>query len=134
MENELFNQIQKHGEVTPSATLPETKPLPHLSFIPSELFKKTEETPPRGMRDKCALLGMILGAVAVISWVVILFGVLYSIFGIIFSIVGLKSTRSKWAKIGLGLSIIGLVLSLWYVFAAYKGMINYNYFTSEFWA
>jgi hypothetical protein len=133
MEGELFNQIQKQEEVTPTGALPETKQLPPLSFIPSELFKKGEGDKPRGMRDKCALLGMILGVLAVVSWIVILFGILYSILGIILSVIGLKSTRKKWARIGLTLSIIGLILSFWYVFAAHKGMVNYNYFTSEFW-
>ncbi|MBI5077747.1 MAG: hypothetical protein HZB11_00020 [Candidatus Yonathbacteria bacterium] len=133
MEGELFNQIQKQEEVTPAGALPETKPFPHLSFIPSGLLKKKEGDEPRGTRDKCALFGMILGILAVVSWVVILFGILYSILGIILSVIGLKSTRKKWARIGLTLSVIGLIISIWYVFAARNGVINYNYFTSEFW-
>lgn len=129
MESELFNQIQKPEEQVSSASGPQQK----LSFIPSELLKKIEGDGGHGLHERCALYGLILGAIAVVSWIVILFGVVYSILGIILSIIGLKSARQKWAKIGLALSIIGLLLSVWYVYAAYNGMINYNYFTSEFW-
>ena len=133
MENELFNQTQKPEEQTPTQASSETKPLPKLSFIPSDLLKKIEGNGEHGIHERCALFGLILGAIAVVSWVVILFGVVYSIFGIILSVIGLKSARQKWAKIGLGLSVLGLILSVWYVLAVYNGMINYNYFTSEFW-
>jgi len=129
MEGENLNQNQNTSE----QTAVEPKPLPKISFIPSELLKKIEVPNGHELHERCALLGLILGTIAVVSWVVILFGVVYSILGIILSIIGLKSARQKWAKIGLVLSIIGLLLSVWYVFAAYNGMINYNYFTSEFW-
>lgn len=129
MEGETPNQTQNTSEQTSV----ETKPLPKLSFIPSDLLKKTDAPNGHGVHERCALFGLILGAIAVVSWVVILFGVVYSIIGIILSIIGLKSARQKWAMIGLALSIIGLLLSVWYVFAVYNGMINYNYFTSEFW-
>ena len=130
MENELFNQIQKPEE---SVSTQEVKPLPKLSFVPSELLKKIEGNDKHGLHERCALFGLILGAIAVVSWIVILFGVVWSILGIVFSVIGLKSSRKKLAQIGLGLSILGLVLSIWYIYAAYSGMINYNYFTSEFW-
>lgn len=129
MENELYNQIQKpeeHG-------LSEVNTTQKLSFVPSELLKKIDGTGGHRLYERCALFGLILGAIAMVSWIVILFGVVYSVLGIMLSIIGLKSARQKWAKIGLVLSIIGLLLSVWYVFAAYNGMINYNYFTSEFW-
>jgi len=130
MEGETINQIQN----TIEQTSVEPKPIPKLSFIPSDLLKKIEGTNGYGLHERCALFGLVLGVVAVVSWIVILFGVVYSILGIILSIIGLKSARQKWAKIGLILSIIGLVLSMLYVLAAYNGMINYNYFTSEFWS
>lgn len=123
MEGEYLNPIQNQEASTPK-----------LSFIPSELLKKIEGTDEHGMHERCALFGLILGAIAVVSWIVILFGVVYSIVGIVLSAIGLKSSRKKWAQIGLGLSILGLILSIWYIYAAYNGMINYNYFTSEFWS
>lgn len=129
MEGDNLNQTQGTSE-QPAV---ETKPLPKLSFVPSDLLKKIEGNGEHGLHERCALFGLILGAIAVVSWIVILFGVVYSILGIILSIIGLKSARQKWAKIGLGLSILGLILSVWYVLAVYNGMINYNYFTSEFW-
>lgn len=129
MEGETLNQNQSAGEQAPI----ETRPIPKLSFIPSDLLKKIEGNGEHGLHERCALFGLILGSIAVVSWIVILFGVVYSILGIILSIIGLKSARQKWAKIGLTLSVIGLLLSVWYVYAAYNGMINYNYFTSEFW-
>lgn len=129
MEGENLNQTQNTSE----QTAVEPKPIPKLSFIPSELLKKIEGPNGHGLHERCALFGLILGAIAVVSWIVILFGVVWSILGIVFSAIGLKSSRKKLAQIGLGLSILGLVLSIWYIYAAYSGMINYNYFTSEFW-
>lgn len=133
MDAELFNQIQKQETQTPAPTPSSPTPLPKLSFVPEELLRKMEDEAPRGSHDRCALFGLILGAIAVVSWIVILFGVVYSIAGIVLSVIGLKSAHQKWAKIGLGLSVLGLILSVVYVFAVYNGMINYNYFTSEFW-
>lgn len=129
MDGEAFSQIQNTGELS----VVETKPIPKISFVPSELLKKIEGDSEHGIYERCALFGLILGAIAVVSWIVILFGVVYSIVGIVLSVIGLKSNRKKWAQIGLTLSIIGLLLSVWYIFAVYNGMINYNYFTSEFW-
>lgn len=108
------------------------KQLPEISFIPSELIKK-EAITSLGVREKCALVGVGLGALALISWVIILFGVVFATIGIVLSIFGLKSQYSKHAKIGITLSIVGLIASFWYIFAAYHGMVNYNYFTSDFW-
>jgi len=129
MELEHFNPIQEQQEVILAAPPHKLTSLPKFSFIPPELLKKTD-----GPRERCAFIGMILGAVAMISWIVILFGVVYSLAGITLSIIGLRSLRQKWARTGLIFSIIGLILSVWYIFAAYQGMINYNYFTSEFWS
>ncbi|MBI5799079.1 MAG: hypothetical protein HZB10_04075 [Candidatus Yonathbacteria bacterium] len=133
MEGELLNQIQKPAEKGLAQAPLETKSLPIISFVPSELLMKIEGGEFRDSHDRCALFGLVLGVMAVVSWIVILFGVVYSVAGIALSVIGLKSTHQKWAKIGLGLSVLGLVLSVSYVLAAYNGMINYNYFTSEFW-
>ncbi len=130
MEGETLNQNQNTNE----SALVDEKPVAKISFVPPDLLKKIEGEGGHGLHERCALFGLILGAIAVVSWIVILFGVVYSILGIILSVIGLKSARQKWAKIGLGLSVLGLVLSVCYVLAVYNGMINYNYFTSEFWA
>lgn len=130
MEGELFNVIQKPGE--PSVAPQFAKQFPEISFIPPAV--KEETTPsPKGMPEKCAIIGIALGALAIVSWIVIAIGVFAAIVGIVFSVLGLKSAHPKWARAGLTLSIIGLIASLWYVFAAYNGSVNYNYFTSEFW-
>lgn len=137
MEGEPFNPIQTPAQtqagVTHAPASSETSSMPALSFIPSELLKKMANSEPHTGHDRCALFGLILGAIAVVSWIVILFGVVYSVVGIVLSVIGLKSAHQKWAKVGLGLSVLGLILSVWYVLAAYRGMVNYNYFTSEFW-
>lgn len=133
MEGEFLNQIQKSGEHSPTTNGVENNFLSDISFVPSELIKKSEDLEPSRFREKSALAGLILGSFAFISWIVILLGVFYSVTGIVFSVIGLKSDHKKFARIGLALSILGLILSFWYVFAAYQGAINYNYFTSEFW-
>jgi len=128
MEGELYNSIQKPPENV-QAAIPEQK----ISFIPEKFLAK-EERGFVGPREKCALIGLGLGALAVISWVVMLFGALFSLLGIALSLYGLKSNYQKHARLGLGLSALGLFASLWYLFAASHGMINYNYFTGEFWS
>jgi len=133
MEGEPLDQFQNKVKQSPNMSETENNSLSDISFIPSELIKKSEVLKPSRFREKSALAGMILGIFAVISWVVIIFGVFYSVTGIVFSIIGLKSEHQKLARIGLGLSILGFILSIWYVLAAYQGAINYNYFTSEFW-
>lgn len=143
MEGELFNMIQKQEQGALIDAPREVKHLPEFSFVPQELLKKKDlpivESAQRwkvgnqGLREKCAVAGVVLGGLSLVSWVVILFGILAAIAGIAFSIVGLKSNGSKYARIGLGLSLAGLVAALLYAFVASKGIINYNYFTSEFW-
>ncbi|MBI5400631.1 MAG: hypothetical protein HZB12_00730 [Candidatus Yonathbacteria bacterium] len=131
MEGDSFNTIQR-GYVRPSiATTPLVASSPKLSFITDDLVKKYEE--PLGVREKCANAGLVFGSLALVSWIVILFGIFYSLAGITLSVVGLKSNRFKYARMGLVFSVIGLIASFWYAFAAYRGIINYNYFTSEFW-
>ena len=131
MEGELYNIIQKPKGNTHD-TAGEGSHFPRVSFIPADLVKK-EITTLSGIRDKCALGGLILGMLSLFSWVVILFGVFFSVLGLIASLVGLKSNYFKYARVGLLLSSIGLIASLWYFFAVYHGMVNYNYFTTEFW-
>lgn len=133
MEGEILNQVQNRDKYSLNTSASANNFLSDITFTPSALIKKREVPGSSRFREKSALAGLILGSFAVISWVVILLGVFYSVTGIVFSIIGLKSEHQKLARIGLGLSILGFVLSLWYVFAAYQGAINYNYFTSEFW-
>ena len=134
MEGELFNAIQKQENIASADAPREVKPSPEFSFVPPELLKKeTAKTQGFCVREKCAVVGAVFGGIALVSWVVILLGILAAIAGIALSIVGLKSSSPKYARIGLGLSIVGLIAALLYAFAAYQGMINYNYFTSEFW-
>ena len=142
MEGELFNAIQKQENVTPAEVSRGASPLPKLSFVPPELLKKdlsgavsaqVGTMGAQGLRGKCAVGGVVFGGLSLICWVVIIFGILASSAGIALSVAGLRSNSSKYARIGLGLSIFGVVAALLYAFAAYQGMINYNYFTSDFW-
>lgn len=123
---------------TPNTVVPESGPaqfsadsLPKLSFIPSDLI--TEHNGTVGVREKCAYAGLVIGGISVVSWVVILLGILVSVTGLTLSFLGLSSSRAKHARIGAVLSFFGLVASLSYAFAIYQGKVNYNYFTSEFW-
>ncbi|MDO8604502.1 MAG: hypothetical protein Q7K40_03875 [bacterium] len=133
MDNEHLYITKKEDNQVDSTKTYSTVPFPEISFIPPELLKNKADSHALGVHEKCALVGVALGVLAVFSWVVLLFGVLYSAVGIILSIIGLRSTRKKLAKIGLALSILGLVLSILYIFAISQGIINFNYFTSEFW-
>ena len=103
-----------------------------ISFVPREM--RTERGGlSRGRREKCAIAGLAIGVLALISWVVILPGIFISIAGVTLSFIGFKSSYLKYARIGLILSLLGGFASLWYMIAIYTGMINYNYFTNEFW-
>lgn len=127
MEGDNFENVFQQGQVQAPVTAPV---LPKLSFIPDELAKKYEG--PLGLHEKCAYAGLVVGGISLISWVIIILGCLASVLGIALSVYGIKSRRSKHARIGLTLSVIGLIASIGYVVAAYNGMINYNYFTTEF--
>lgn len=145
MEGENFNAIQKQESVAPLESSREAKPLPELLFVPSELLKKDLLAGPskkvslkelhlfHNPREVCAAASIVFGGISLISWVVILFGLLSSVSGIVLAVVGFKSDGSKYARIGFGFSVAGFIASLLYAYAAYQGMINYNYFTSEFW-
>lgn len=131
MEGELFNTIQK-PESAPVA--PQfAKQFPEISFIPSDL-KGSDSFFVKRTSEKCATASIMFGAVAFMTWWwVILIGIVASAAGIVLSVLGIKSARVTHARIGLGLSLVGLVASLWYAIAAWNGVVNYNYFTSDFW-
>lgn len=63
--------------------------------------------------DKCASVGLILGLISIVAWIIPLFGYPTTICGIVFSSKGLNSISNKGKTIaGLVLSIIFLVLTL----------------------
>lgn len=134
MENELSDKVENKEVDTFPSVPPEAPKLANISFSPEAFLKKTNGETPHGYREWLAFAGLILGVVSVFSWIVLLFGFLYSILGIIFSSIGLKSTyHTKIARTGLGLSVAGFLFSLIYIIAVYQGSVNYNYFTTEFW-
>lgn len=127
MEGDTFNDSQIGN--TQGAT--QAVSLPKLSFIPEALIKKYEG--PLEAKEKCAYIGLVAGGASLVVWVVILLGLITSVSGIVLSVMGLRSRRSKYSRMGLTLSIVGLVASLGYAFAISQGRVNYGYFTSEFW-
>lgn len=132
MEGELYNTIQKQELQGIPPTAPPPK-FPDISFGPP-----VENTSSRGgisphRREVCAKAGIVIGGIAIISWFIIALGIIFAIFGTLFSYLGLTSSRAKYARIGLYLSIAGGVLSLLYVFVVYAGFMNYNFFTNELW-
>lgn len=126
MEEETFNTIQKQEENSFKASFP------GISFTAPNMGESMP-VPSFNVREKCALVGVMLGCISIISWTVIVLGVTVSLVGIIFSILGIKSPRPKIARIGLALSILGGAATVLYVVLIYAGVINYNYFTNEFW-
>lgn len=128
MEEETFTAIQKQGqEGAPSAVS-----FPEISFTPPK-EGESGSFPSFNTREKCAFAGIVFGCISVISWTVIVLGVAVSLIGIILSVVGIKSPRSKLARTGLILSIAGGIATIVYVVLISAGIINYNYFTNEFW-
>ena len=111
--------------------LPVAPQFEEISFVPPGL--SGGEPSFGGRSEKCASFGITVGALSLVAWMVLLFGIIASITGIILSCMGLRSSRRKYARIGFWLSVAGLVATLWYMLAAYNGKINYNYFTTEFW-
>ena len=134
MEGEINNLMPKSNTTTSLKMPLEVKTQPEFSFIPEAILReKTTSEPTTWIRNKCALIGLVFGGLAVVSWVVIIFGIFYAVAGIILSVVGLKSNYPKYARAGLALSVVGLVASFWYAIAVHQGTVNYNYFTSDFW-
>ena len=59
-----------------------------------------------------ALVGMILGLVSIIAWILPLIGYPVTICGIIFSAMGLKAEKKTQAIVGIILSIIFFLVTL----------------------
>mgnify|MGYP001569458730 CR=1 len=128
MEEETFNTIQKQGQ----EEMPSAISFPNISFLPpqegeSRFFRFSD------IREKYAFAGLVFGCLSVISWTVIALGVVVSLAGILFSVAGFKSSHPRPARIGLVLSVAGGVATILYIVLIYAGIINYNYFTNEFW-
>lgn len=72
------------------------------------------------------------GAIAVIFGILSIFpgsffpiiGVVFGIIGLIFGIVQYRSSSNKWAKWGIALSAIGIVLSVFFFIIAFKFLSN----------
>lgn len=134
MEEGLFNVIQKQAGAGASAPFsPSSNQFSNISFSPQVAPAASTKISPR-MRDIFATTGLIFGGVAVVSWFVIVVGILATLVGTSLSFLGRTSmSKARRAKIGLILSIIGGLLTLLYMAAIYAGLINYNYFTNELW-
>ncbi len=64
-------------------------------------------------QDKYAVVGMVLGLVSIIAWLIPLFGYPVTICGIVFSAKGLNSQQNKGkATVGLIFSILFLIVTL----------------------
>lgn len=59
-----------------------------------------------------ATAGLVLGIVSLITWILPLLGYPVSIVGIVMASNGLRSERKSMAGWGLGLSIVGLVATI----------------------
>lgn len=134
MEEGLFKTIQKQAETGASTPFsPASHQFSNISFSPQVAPAAGTKISPR-MRDIFATTGLIFGGVAVISWFVIVIGILATLVGASLSFLGRTSTsKARWAKTGLILSIVGGLFTLLYMAAIYAGLINYNYFTNELW-
>ncbi|OHA78930.1 MAG: hypothetical protein A2V96_00850 [Candidatus Yonathbacteria bacterium RBG_16_43_6] len=127
MEGELYQTIQKQ-ELQGMPVTAVAPAFPDISFTPPMEGKGASHR-----REVCAKIGIAVGGIAIISWFVIALGIVFAILGTLFSYFGLQSSRTKYARIGLYLSLVGGLLSLVYVFVVYAGFINYNFFTNELW-
>ena len=125
MNEEQIDSVQKVLPVSPEQKTQDTESVLNLSFIPPELEGK------RGIREKCAIASVVFGGISLISWVVMLLGIIISLTGVVLGIIGLKSSQKRKAKIGLVLSVIGFIAVFLYAFAAASGMIHYSYFTTQ---
>ncbi|HEX2939028.1 MAG TPA: hypothetical protein VHO66_08945 [Ruminiclostridium sp.] len=59
-----------------------------------------------------ATAGFVLGLVSIVAWLLPILGYPVTILGIIFSALGMKSSKKKFAVIGLILSIVFLIVTL----------------------
>ncbi|MBI3634487.1 MAG: hypothetical protein HY228_02605 [Candidatus Yonathbacteria bacterium] len=128
MEEEAFKTIQKQEKGDGLSTVS----FPGISFAPPDAGESMTFSS-FDVREKCAFVGVVLGCISIISWTIIVLGIVVSLIGIIFSIFGIKSPRSKIARTGLILSLAGGAATILYIVLISAGIINYNYFTNEFW-
>lgn len=127
MEGELYQTIQKQElQGMPVTTV--APAFPDISFTPPMEGKGASHR-----RELCAKVGIVIGGTAIISWFVIALGIVFAVAGALFSYAGLTSSRAKYARIGLYLSLAGGALSLLYILVVYAGFMNYNFFTNELW-
>jgi hypothetical protein len=61
--------------------------------------------------DNKTVLSLLFGIFSLGAWIIPLFGIPLAIAGLVFGIKGFAHSRTKAARIGIVLSIIGLVLS-----------------------
>ena len=125
MNEEQINSVPKVLPDSLEQKTQDTESVLGLSFIPPELEGK------RGACEKCAIASVVFGGISLVSWVIMLFGIVISLTGVVLGIIGLKSPQKRHAKIGLILSVIGFIAVFIYAFAAASGMIHYSYFTTQ---
>ncbi len=131
MEGELYNTIQKQ-ELQGMPPVPTSLKFPDISFgPPGETTLQNGGASHR--REVYAKIGIVIGGTAIISWFVIALGIVFAVVGALFSYAGLTSSRAKYARIGLYLSLAGGTLSILYIVVVYAGFMNYNFFTNELW-
>lgn len=132
MEGELYNTIQKQ-ELQGAPPVSISPRFPDISFGPPVGGTPMQGRVSSHRREVCAKIGIVIGGTAIISWFIIALGIIFAIFGTLFSYLGLTSTRAKYARIGLYLSLAGGTLSILYIVVVYAGLMNYNFFTNELW-
>lgn len=102
-----------------------------ISFTPGGGSQSTEVSPEQHARY--AVVGTVLGVLSLTFFFIIALGIIFAALGALFSSLGLHSSRGRIARIGLILSVVGGVASIFYIVTVYMGLINYNYFTNELW-
>lgn len=132
MEGDFSNTAQKYGGISSGGVSPVSPKFPDISFISSEIGAQGERFSPQ-LRGTFATAGMVVGGIAIVSWFVIVIGILVATAGVVLSFLGIKSAQARRARIGLILSAIGGFATIAYIIAIYAGLINYNYFTNELW-
>lgn len=108
-----------------------TQKLSGISFTPERVSSRAEISSKDSTRY--ATVGAVLGVLALASFFIIALSIIFAAFGALFSSLGLRSSRARFARVGLALSIVGGLASIIYMVAVYGGLINYNYFTNELW-
>lgn len=111
--------------------VPFAQNLSGISFVPVGTSPREEVSPKDCVRY--AVVGTVLGALALSVFFIIALSIVLATLGALFSYLGLRSSYARFARVGLTLSIAGGLASVIYMVAVYAGMINYNYFTNELW-